>query len=43
MRIDGVYVGLGELPPRWVYGAAGGAVVLLPILAVIALANPTKR
>lgn len=42
LTVIGVYVGLGDMPPRWVYGAAGGLLVLLPIAAVIALANPTK-
>lgn len=39
----GVFVGLNQLPPAWVYGAGGGLIVLLPIVALIALANPTKQ
>ena len=38
-----MFVGLNQLPPAWVYGAGGGLIVLLPIVALIALANPTKQ
>lgn len=43
LGVQGWYAGIKEIPPDWFYGSVGVALVILPIMALLARANmPSK-